>query len=233
MPTLESLKKELIIKVDSRKAQILQRYFKTEKGQYGEGDIFLGISVPELRKIAKKNDNLSLRDLRGLLQSRIHEERFVALVILIQKFKKAGNDEKDKIMKFYLRNLKWVNNWDLVDLSADKILGKYLFDKEKTILYDLAVSKNLWERRVAIIATFYFIKNNLFVDALKISENLLKDKHDLIHKAVGWMLREVGKRNLKVEEDFLEKNCKKVHRTTLRYAIEKFPKEKRDYYLRK
>ncbi len=226
---LKEIRKELKKKSNKERAEILQRFFKTWKGEYGQGDIFLGIAVPELRKIVKKNKDISITDVLSLLHSRIHEERFIALLIFIEKFSK----ESEKIFNLYLKNLRWINNWDLVDISAYKIIGAHLFDKEKTVLYNLARSNNLWEKRIAIMSTFYFIRNNQFKDTTNIAEILLYDKHDLIHKAVGWMLREVGKRDIKEEERFLMKNYKKMPRTMLRYAIEKFPENKRMFYLKK
>lgn len=229
MLTLSGLKKELKAEADLEKAKILQRFFKTGPGQYGEGDVFLGVTAPEIMKIAEKYHNLGLADVIKLLHSKIHEERVATLRIMIDKFQKGK--EKEKIYKTYLKNSKYVNNWDLVDMSADKIAGDYLFNRPKGILYKLARSKNLWQRRIAIMATFNFIKKNEFEETFKIIEILLNDDHDLIHKAVGWMLREIGKRNLKAEEDFLNKHCKKMPRTALRYAIEKFPEKKRKRYL--
>ena len=226
---LEQIKKEIESKENPEKAKILQRFFKTKKGEYGEGDIFLGIIVPEQRKIAKNYKNLTLDNLQILLDSKIHEHRLIALIILVDQFK----DNKENIFNFYLKNTKNINNWDLVDLTADKIVGEYLRDKDKSILYELANSNNFWERRISIISTFNFIKNNQFEDTLKISEILLKDKQDLIHKAVGWMLRELGKRDLELEESFLKKHYKTMPRTTLRYAIERFEEEKRLSYLKK
>jgi len=170
-----------------------------------------------------------LLDIQKLLDSKIHEHRLVGLLILVDKYEKSNNKE---IVDFYLANTKNINNWDLVDLTAHKILGHYLLDKDRTLLYNLARSNDLWEKRISIISTFYFIKNNDFKDALKISEILLNDKHDLIHKAVGWMLREIGKRDQKAEEKFLKKYYKKMPRTMLRYAIEKFDEKKRKAYLR-
>ncbi|MFH1289741.1 MAG: DNA alkylation repair protein [Patescibacteria group bacterium] len=228
---LNNLKKDLKNLSNSKKAGTHSRFFKTGKGEYGEGDIFLGVVVPEQRKISKKYENLSLPDLQKLLSSKIHEYRFIALCILVLKYKKVTEVEKEKIVDFYLKNTKNINNWDLVDSSAHCILGNYLLEKDKSILYKLAKSRNLWERRIAIISSFEFIKNNKFKDTLNLSEILLFDEHDLIHKAAGWMLREVGKRDLKVEEKFLKKHYKKMPRTMLRYAIEKFNKEKRDFYL--
>ena len=228
--TLEKLKKDIQAYASPEKAKILQRFFKTGPGQYGEGDVFLGLKVPEVRSIAKKYSQLSFNDLQELLDSEIHEHRLVALLILIIKYNKT--EDKKEIIDFYLKNTQAVNNWDLVDLSADKLLGAYLFEKDKSLLYKLAKSDDLWEKRIAIISTFYFIKNNDFEDSLKISEILLNDKHDLIHKAVGWMLREVGKKDQEIEEKFLKKYYKTMPRTMLRYAIERFEEKKRKAYLR-
>ena len=210
----------------------LQRFFKTRKGEYGEGDIFAGIKVPVSRKIANQFKDLGFADLQKIIKSKIHEERLITLFILVAKYKKADEDEKEKIFNFYLKNIRYVNNWDLVDLSAEKIIGAYLIDKDKRLLFDLVNSNSIWERRIAIMSTFYFIKANQFAATLKISELLLKDKHDLIHKAVGWMLREIGKRDIQAEEIFLQKYYKKMPRTMLRYAIEKFPETKRLDYLK-
>jgi 3-methyladenine DNA glycosylase AlkD len=231
MIMLDQIKRELSQLSDSDKAKIFSGFFKTGKGQYGEGDLFLGIPVPEQRKVAKKYTNLSLNDLQELLKSKIHEHRFTALVILISKYRKAEKSGKEKIYWFYLKNTKYINNWDLVDLSAPKIVGDHLVDHDRFILYKLAKSNNLWERRIAILSTFKFISNNDFEDAISISELLLHDKHDLIHKAVGWALREIGKRNQEVEERFLIKYCTQMPRTMLRYAIERFNEKKRKFYL--
>lgn len=217
-----------------KKAKILARFFKTGKGEYGEGDVFLGIQVPDTRKVAKNYLELDDQEIRELLDSKIHEHRLAALLLLVEKYKKSDEKRKKKIVDFYLTNTDRINNWDLVDLSADKILGDYLFDKddrEKSILYTLARSKNLWERRIAIISTFAFIKQEKFEETFKVAEILLQDKHDLIHKAVGWMLREIGKRNQEEEEKFLRKHYKRMPRTMLRYAIERFDDKKRKFYL--
>lgn len=231
MLTLQSLKEEIKSKSNSEKAKIFQRFFKTGKGQYGEGDIFLGITVPQSRILAKKYSSISFDNINSLLQSKIHEERLIALLILVDNYHKSNNN-KESIYNFYLNNIEYINNWDLVDLTADKIMGNYLSDKHKDILFKLAKSDNLWERRISIISTFNFIKNNQFNETLKISQILLNDKHDLIHKAVGWMLREIGKRNQEIEEQFLQKNYKSMPRTMLRYAIERFPEEKRLAYMK-
>ncbi len=230
---LNQLKIELAQLGDPDRAKNLSRFFKTGKGQYGEGDVFLGITVPEQRKVAKRYDNLPLDDLQELLNSKIHEHRFTALVILIAKYRKAEESRKNEIFEFYLKNIENINNWDLVDLSAPRIVGDYLINKERPILYNLAKSNNLWERRISILSTFTFIANNDFKDALNISELLLHDEHDLIHKAVGWALREIGKRDQEAEERFLTKHYLYMPRTMLRYAIEKFAEKKRKKYLNK
>lgn len=226
----KNLKKELELLKNPKQAEALQRFFKTNKGEYGEGDIFLGIKVPKQREIAKRYKHLSLEYLQKLIDSDIHEYRLTSLFILIHKYNQAREKEIKKIIDFYLKNLKKINNWDLVDLSAPKILGHYLKNRSREILYKLANSKNLWEKRIAILSAYTFIRENDFKDALKISEILLKDKHDLIHKAVGWMLREIGKRDLTTLETFLKKHCKTMPRTCLRYAIEKFSESKRKVY---
>jgi 3-methyladenine DNA glycosylase AlkD len=233
MENLNQIKKDLARLKNPEKAKVLSGFFKTGKGEYGEGDKFLGIVVPEQRKIAKRHSNISLSDLQELLSSKIHECRLTALFILIAKYKKADEKEKKKIFYFYLKNTRYINNWDLVDLSAPKIVGEYLLDKNRKLLHKMATSKNLWRKRIAILATFAFIRNNDFKDTLEISKVLLRDKNDLIHKAVGWMLREVGKRDLGAEEAFLKKHYNVMPRTMLRYAIERFPEEKRLSYLKK
>ncbi len=229
---IDEVRKELKSKASPETAKNLQRFFKTGPGEYGEGDIFLGLKVGGSREIAKKYQDLSLKETEKLLHSKIHEERLVALLILIHKFQTDKEDLKEKIFKLYLKNTKYINNWDLVDLSAHKIIGEYLRNKSKKILYKLVKSKNLWERRIAVLTTFQFIGNNEFKESLKISKLLLKDKHDLIHKAVGWMLREIGKRSLATEEKFLKIHYKKMPRTMLRYAIERFPEKRRQAYLK-
>ena len=226
------VRKELKSMADPDKAAILQRYFKTGLGQYGEGDIFIGVMVPQSRKVAKKFSQLQLVEVKMLLYSRIHEERLVALLILVWRYSSAlsSREEKEEIVKFYLENIKQVNNWDLVDLSAPNILGAHLIDRDRRLLYRLARSENVWERRIAILATYHFIRNGDFSDTLKIAEILLQDRRDLIHKAAGWMLREVGKRDVASEEAFLEKHLGVMPRTMLRYAIERLPESKRRRY---
>ena len=232
MELAENLRKDLKKSSNKDKAKLLQRFFKTGKGEYAEGDIFLGISVPQQRKLAKKYSNLDILTLQSLLDSKIHEERLIALLILVENYKKSHEEQKYQISSFYLKNTKNINNWDLVDLSAPNILGNYLLEKPKDILFKLAQSSLLWEKRISIISSFAFIKNNQFDTTLKIAKILLNDSHDLIHKAVGWMLREIGKRSLQEEENFLRTSYKEMPRTMLRYAIEKFPEEKRQAYLK-
>jgi len=232
MIMLDKLKKELKAEARPKRAKASMRYFKTGKGEYGEVDIFIGVALSGLHRIAKKYKDLNLSDLNQLLTSKIHEHRLVALAILVHKYNRADRENKRKLVKFYLKNTKRVNNWDLVDGSAPRILGNYLIDKDRSILYKLANSTNLWERRISIMATAEFIKNGKFNDTLKISKILLNDDNDLIHKAVGWMLREIGKRSFGKEESFLKKYYQKMPRTMLRYAIEKFPEKRRQAYLK-
>jgi 3-methyladenine DNA glycosylase AlkD len=230
------VRKELQSMADPDKAAILQRFFKTGPGQYGEDDIFIGVMVPQSRQVAKKFSQLPLGEVRTLLYSRIHEERLVALLILAWRYSSSSSsrEEKEEIVKFYVDNIKQVNNWDLVDLSAPNILGAHIVDRDsRRLLYRLAGSENVWERRIAILATYHFIRNGDFSDTLKIAEMLLQDRHDLIHKAAGWMLREVGKRDAAAEEAFLEKYWSVMPRTMLRYAIERLPESKRRRYKKK
>lgn len=229
---MEKLIAELKKHSMSGRAEVSKRFFKTGKGEYGEGDIFLGVSVPDTRTIARKFGNIELHEAEKLIHSKIHEERLCGLLILVEKFQKADEKGKKEIYDFYMKNMAGVNNWDLVDLTADKIVGEYLFGKDKKILYELAKSENVWGRRIAIVSTFAFIKKGKHKDTFNISEILLRDKHDLIQKAVGWMLREVGKRiGNGVEEQFLKKYYKEMPRTMLRYAIERFSEKKRRAYI--
>ncbi len=230
---IEDIKEEFQKLKNPEHAAQLQRYFKTGKGEYGEGDIFLGLRVPVIRKTARKYKTISLEIAVKFLHSPFHEERLFALLVMIEMLKKANGIDKEKIYNLYLNNTEYINNWDLVDLSAGKIIGSYLFDRSREPLYLLAKSKYIWERRIAIISTSYFISKNDFEDTLNIAEVLLQDKEDLIQKAVGWMLREVGKRDLETEERFLKIHYKLMPRTMLRYAIEKFPEAKRQIYLKK
>ena len=229
---LEKIRKELRKHSNKEQARILQGFFKTAPGEYGEGDIFIGVKVPQIRKVANQYKDISLRQTINLLKSKIHEERLLALLILVSKYSQSSQDDKKKIYQLYLKHTKYINNWDLIDLTAQHIVGSFLENKSKKPLQVLAKSKSLWERRISILSTFHYIKNQCFAETLGIAKILLNDQEDLIHKAVGWMLREVGKRNLRTEEKFLQTHYKKMPRTMLRYAIERFPEARRQAYLK-
>lgn len=231
MITAEEIHRVLEGVADPVIAEHLRHFFKTGEGEYGEGDLFHGIRVPVLRKYAGKYQGISLAEARQLLASPFHEERFFALLVLIRKFEKGDSTLREAIYTLYLDNLKFVNNWDLVDISAPYIVGPWLEKRDKGALYRLAQSEVLWERRVAILSTFHCVRKNSFNEALTISELLIHDPEDLIHKAVGWVLREIGKRNVSVEKAFLGKHYRDMPRTMLRYAIERFPKGERKKYL--
>jgi len=228
----EDIRKRLLDLEDKEKAKTLQRFFKTGPGEYGEGDIFLGVMVPQLRKLSKEYGELDLGEVEALLKSSVHEERLLALLILIRKYMRGDEAEKKKIYGLYLKSTRWINNWDLVDLSAPNIVGDFLMNRNRKPLYRLAQSSVLWERRVAILATFQFIKSHQFDDTLRIGEILISDQEDLIHKAVGWMLREVGKRDPAAEESFLRAQYRQMPRIMLRYAIERFPAAKRELFMK-
>ena len=216
------------------KRDFLPHFFKTGKGGYGEGDKFIGVIVPDIRKIAKANKSLPSNELTDLLNNEYHECRMCALFILVEKFKKANEADRKQIVDFYLAHSHRINNWDLVDLSSKDILGEYLIDKEdRKILYKLAKSELLWDQRIAVIATFAFIKKGDFTDIINLSEQFLSHKHDLMHKAVGWMLREAGKRDKTVLINFLNKHHKVMPRTMLRYSLEKLTAEEKAYYMKK
>ncbi len=229
---LKDLWRELEELGDSEKAQHARRFFKCGPGEYGEGDRFLGIRVPDIRKLARQYAGLSLEAARELLHSEYHEARLLALIILVNRFKRSDPTAQEAIYRLYLADTAYINSWDLVDSSAEHIVGAWLFERERSILHTLAKSKLLWERRIAVMATFHFIKQNEFDETLFIAELLLGDSHDLIHKAVGWMLREIGNRDREVEEKFLKQHYKSMPRTMLRYAIEKFPENLRQGYLK-
>lgn len=229
---LKRIREKLKREADPGNAQHAQRFFKTGPGEYGEGDRFLGIRVPVLRKIAAEFKNMSIEEAAELLQSEFHEERLTALFILIRIYKKGDKAVRQRIFDIYLKNTGKINNWDLVDSSAEHIVGDFLNETDKGILVRLAQSSDLWERRIAVLSTFGYIKAGRFALTLKIVEMLLTDPHDLIHKACGWMLREIGKRDAETEELFLKKHYLTMPRTMLRYAIEKFPPEKRQAYLK-
>ena len=221
------LERELKAAANAKRAVTMAAYFKTGKDEYGEGDIFLGIPTPVLRKIALRYSELPLADIGKLLQSRIHERRAAALEILVRQYERGSAEQQIEITAFYLRNTAGINNWDLVDASAPSILGEHLRTRPRSILRKLAKSKSLWERRIAMIATMRLVRSGDVEDALNIAELLLKDRHDLIHKAVGWVLREVGRKDRARLLVFLETHYERLPRTTLRYAIEHFPVERR------
>jgi len=230
--TPNDLRKKLRKLRDPEKAKILQRFFKTGAGEYGEGDVFLGITVPRLRMVSKECDAMPMGEVEALLKSQTHEERLLALLILIRKYGKEDGSGKKRIYALYLENTRWIKNWDLVDLSAPNIVGDFLMGKSRKPLYKLARSSALWKRRIAILATHRFIREGQFNDTLGISKVLLRDKEDLIQKAVGWTLREVGKRDLATLEAFLKEHYRQMPRTMLRYTIERFPAAKRELYLK-
>jgi 3-methyladenine DNA glycosylase AlkD len=231
--SLKELRAELRALADPRQAEVLMRFFKTGPGQYGEGDRFLGIKVPVQRAVAKKHSGIPLGDVKKLLDSPIHEERLVSLMILIEKYNRAGDAGRKEIVDLYLANTHNINNWDLVDLSAPQLLGRHLHGGSMKPLKKLARSSSLWERRIALLSTHYFIKRGDYDMTLELAELLLEDDHDLIHKAAGWMLREVGKRDMKIEKGFLDKHAAAMPRTMLRYAIERFPEKMRRSYMAK
>lgn len=231
MHKAETIKKELKKLADNEKSVKLSGFFKTGKGQYGEGDVFIGITVPDQRKTAKLFYDTGLSEIEKLLDDPIHECRLTALLILIQKYSKADETEKKDIVDFYLSKTSRINNWDLVDLSAHQIIGNYYYSRDREILYKLAKSSSMWEQRIAVVSTYYFIKRNDFKEILAFSEMLLDHKHDLIHKAAGWMLRETGKMDLSVLRKFLDKHHKFMPRTMLRYSIEKLDDQERIKYM--
>jgi 3-methyladenine DNA glycosylase AlkD len=230
--TAQAIQKHLRSFATKEKAALLMRFFKTGPGQYGHGDRFLGVMVPQTRLVVKEFRDAPLPEIAKLLRSPWHEDRLCALLLLVHQFEKGDDVLRKKIYALYLRSTRFINNWDLVDLSAPKIVGPYLDGGSRVLLYRFVRSKNLWERRIAILATFHFIKQSDFTDSLALAETLLSDDHDLMHKAVGWMLREVGKKDVGTLEGFLKKHYAKIPRTALRYAIERFPEAKRKKYLK-
>lgn len=216
---------------DPKKAAFFPSFFKTGKGEYGEGDVFIGITVPQTRSVAKKYRMLSLKEIEELLKDKRHEVRLCALFILVDQFKRGDEAVKKTIYSFYLDHLQWVNNWDLVDSSAYHIVGEYLIDKDRKILRKMARSRHLWTERVAIVSTLAFIRKGQLHDTFEIAEMLIAHPHDLLHKAVGWMLREAGKKNAVALKRFLDENAMVMPRTMLRYAIEKFDEKTRKMYL--
>ncbi|PIR94396.1 DNA alkylation repair protein [Candidatus Falkowbacteria bacterium CG10_big_fil_rev_8_21_14_0_10_39_11] len=226
------VKNELKALKNPEKIAVFDNFFKTGKGQYGEGDEFYGLTAQEIKDVAKKYQDIDLTEVLTLLKDKVHEVRMAALRILVHKYKKGDDKQKKQVFDIYLKNTKYINNWDLIDVTTPDIVGDYLLKRDRAVLYKLARSKSLWEKRISMLATYTFIRNKEFEDTLKIAEILLADDHDLIHKAVGWMLREVGNRDREVEELFLRKYYQKMPRTMLRYAIEKFPESLRQKYLK-
>lgn len=229
----KSVKQHLLSLGSTAKAEHSKYFFKTGKGEYGEGDRFIGCTVPETRSVAKLFKTISFEEIEKLLDDEMHECRLCALVILVEQFKKGSDSERQKIYEFYLSNTKGINNWDLVDLSSYHIVGQWLLDKDRSILYHLADSSNLWEQRIAIVSTYAFIRQNDYRDTIGLSEKLINHEHDLIHKACGWMLREAGKRDESVLVNFLDKYYLDMPRTMLRYSIERLSKEQREIYMKK
>jgi 3-methyladenine DNA glycosylase AlkD len=227
-----AIHKELLAIGSPKQAKLLQGFFKTGPGEYGEGDIFIGCKVPEIRTVAKAHHNLDRKTLLRLLHSKIHEERLLALLVMILQYRQETAAGKQDLYRLYMNNTAWINNWDLVDLSAPHIPGAHLFEKSRRPLFTFARSRDLWKKRIAIVSTAWFIRQRDFADTLAISDILLHDKHDLIQKAVGWMLREVGKKDQPVEETFLKSRYQSMPRTMLRYAIERFDEPLRQRYLK-
>ena len=235
MPKAEQIIKQLQVVASASRAKGLARFFKTGPGEYGAGDVFLGLTVPQIRAIVKEDRDLDLREVETLLASKFHEARVAGLFYLVEKTKKAPPETRKKIFKFYLAHRRRVNNWDLVDLSAPTVVGEYLLavPGERKVLKTLSREKSLWSRRIAILATFAFIRAGRFGESLALAKKYLSDREDLMHKATGWMLREVGKRDVKTLKKFLDDHASIMPRTMLRYAIEKFPSEERARYLRR
>jgi 3-methyladenine DNA glycosylase AlkD len=232
MSEFQIIRKELQALADPIKARFLPRFFKTGPGEYGEGDRFLGVMVPNIRKVTRSHLQAARRDILKLLRSPNHEERLTALLILVEQYRRGDKARKKAIYDLYLANTEYINNWDLVDLTAPRIVGYHIYGKDVSVLTRLALSESLWERRIAVLSTFWFIRCGEGGEALRIAGLLLRDKHDLIHKAVGWMLREVGNRcSIEMERGFLDKHAAVMPRTMLRYAIERFPEPLRKKYL--
>ena len=231
---MSNLKQAILNLTNPERAIGTARFFKTGEGQYGEGDIFIGVSNPQVQAVVKKfYKNMEIAEVQDLINDKIHELRFAGLLVLVAQYQKASKNQQQTIVDFYLKNLSQINNWDLVDCSAYKILGKFLLDKDRQILYNLAETGHLWSERVAVVSTMELIRNGQFTDIFRLSERFLTHPHDLMHKACGWMLREVGKRDELALEEFLDEHLPKMPRTMLRYAIEKMEEKKRLGYLKK
>jgi 3-methyladenine DNA glycosylase AlkD len=235
MPTasIVKLRRAIWQLADPETAQLLQRFFKTGEGEYGAGDRFLGIRVPALRRLARTYWTLPLASTLELLRSPWHEERLLALLLFVEQYRRGDQLQREEIFQVYLAHTRFINNWDLVDVSAEHIVGEHLDPDQTGVLEKLACSGSTWERRIAVLATFYWVKRGEFRPTLRIAERLVSDSHDLIHKAVGWMLREIGKRDREQEECFLRRHYRAMPRTMLRYAIERFPEHRRRQYLRR
>jgi len=231
MASLHPLQKQLRERADQERAEQVARFFKTKKGEYGAGDRFLGIRVPDIRKLVRIGKDCGVTEVLSILRSGFHEERLLAVLLLVQLYSRGDAELQAGVYSAYLAHTRCINNWDLVDVSAPKIVGAHLKNRSRKPLFVLAKSPDLWERRIAILATFDFIRSGDFHDTMRLSRLLLHDQHDLIHKAVGWMLREVGKRDRQCAEAFLEQHYTVMPRTMLRYAIEKFPAQRRKAYL--
>ena len=229
--TLRAVRRDLRAEANAEDAVFLQRFFKTGPGEYGEGDKFLGLRVPAVRRLARTHRSLPVADVLTLLASKWHEERLLALLLLIGHYKAGDETGKRMVYDAYLANTRYINNWDLVDASAEHIVGPHLAPNDLSVLERLAASHDVWERRIAMLATFHWIKRRELGPALHIARRLVNDKHDLIQKAVGWMLREIGKRDGNIEREFLREHCRTMPRTMLRYAIERFPEPERLRYL--
>jgi 3-methyladenine DNA glycosylase AlkD len=229
---LTEIRRETRELADPQVAEFLQRFFQTGRGQYGEGDRFLGIRVPKLRRVARRYRSLPREEVVELLRSPWHEERLLALRLLVEQYRRGSDVDRQAIYTIYLSHARYINNWDLVDASAEHILGAHLDPEHFTVLEEMARSESVWERRMAIMSSFHWIKQGVFLPTLHLATVLLDDSHDLIHKAVGWMLREVGKRDMEREEEFLRESYRMMPRTMLRYAIEHFPGRRRQQYLR-
>jgi 3-methyladenine DNA glycosylase AlkD len=232
MSALADLRRKIKRAGDPDRAAFSQRYFKTGPGEYAAGDRFAGLTAAQVRAIAREFRALALDDVRTLIASPIHEHRLVALLILVSQYRRGDDATREAVFNTYLASTQHINNWDLVDCSAEHVIGPHLRPlRRRTLLTTLAKSKSLWDRRIAIMSTFHYIRHNEFAETLRIARLLLRDTEDLVHKAVGWMLREVGKRNLKVERAFLDRHARQMPRTMLRYAIERFPEPLRKAYL--
>jgi 3-methyladenine DNA glycosylase AlkD len=230
--SLAALKRDLRRHASPRKASLLQRFFKTGPGEYGEGDRFLGVVVPDIRAVAKRFRGLDLPRFAPLLKSPFHEERLLGLLMLVDRYQRGDDREKERAWRCYLVHFPYINNWDLVDLTAPNIVGAHLEHRSKALLFAWARSAKLWKRRIAVLATFHYIRLGRFGESLRLARMLLSDPEDLIHKATGWMLREVGKRDTRVLEAFLRRHVRRMPRTMLRYAIERLPEWKRQAYMK-